>query len=65
MAWHDVPPWTAKRAESEELMQQVAEVVRRWHVRRISGNTAVEKVRELLEPLRVRVGQAHEPEIRS
>jgi hypothetical protein len=65
MAWHDVPPWTAKRAESEELMQQVAEVVRRWHVRRISGNTAVEKVRELLEPLRVRVGKAHEPEVQS
>ena len=66
MAWHDVPPWTAKRAAADEQMTQVAEIVRRWHVRRISSTTAVEKVRELLEPVRVRVGgQEHTPEVQT
>lgn len=66
MAWHDSPPWTTRKAEREEVMAEVAKVVQRWNVARISAVTAVEKIRELLEPVRVRVGnETHSPEVQS
>lgn len=66
MAWHDSPPWTRRKAEREETMHEVARIVQRWNVARISAVTAVEKIRELLEPVRVRVGtETHNPEVQS
>jgi hypothetical protein len=66
MAWHDTPPWRARQAEREETMAEVAKVVQKWNVARISAVTAVEKIRELLEPVRVRVGgDTHTPEVQS
>lgn len=65
MAWHDRSPWGSKRAEQTARMDEIAKVVRRFEQAAISATTAIEKIRDILEPRVVRVGNGHTPEVQS
>jgi hypothetical protein len=58
--------WRRQSAERSEQMVAIVEVCRKWNIGRISTPTAIEKIREVLEPVIVRVGgQTHTPEVQS
>ena len=60
------PDWRQESAERSERMVAITEIVRKWNVGRISTPTAMEKIREVLEPVVVRVGgQQHTPEVQT
>ena len=60
------PDWRQEAAERSERMVAICEICCRWNVGRISTPTAIEKVREVLEPVVVRVGGAqHKPEVQT
>lgn len=59
------PDFRAEAAERSERMQAIAEICRRWNIGRISTPMAIEKVREIVEPVIVRVGGQHTPEVQS
>jgi hypothetical protein len=61
MAWHDRRP----KLEQTKRMEQIAEIVQRFDRAAISAPTAIEKIRELLEPRIVKVGEGHTPEVKS
>jgi hypothetical protein len=65
MAWHDKSPWRTKRLEQTHRMEQIAEIVKRFERAAIAAPTAIEKIRELLEPRMVKVGNEHTPEVKS
>ena len=61
-----VPDFRHEAAERSERMEAIVEICRKWNVGRISTPTAIEKVREVLEPVVVRVGgPTHTPEVQS
>ena len=61
-----VPDFRHEAAERSERMEAICDVCRKWNVGRISTPTAIEKVREILEPVVVRVGgHTHTPEVQS
>lgn len=61
-----VPDFRHEAAERSERMTAIVDICRRWNVGRISTPTAIEKIREVLEPVVVRVGgQTHTPEVQS
>jgi hypothetical protein len=53
------------RLERTKRMEQIAEIVQRFERAAISAPTAIEKIRELLEPRIVKVGDGHTPEVKS
>ena len=60
------PDWRQESAERSERMLAIVEVCRKWNVGRISTPTAIEKIREVLEPVVVRVGgPTHTPEVQT
>lgn len=62
----DHPAWRPVAAEAAERMERIGELYRRWAAGRISTVVAEEKVREVFEPIVVRVGgPTHTPEVRS
>jgi hypothetical protein len=62
----DQPAWRPVAAEAAERMERIGELYRRWAAGRISTVVAEEKVREVFEPVVVRVGgPAHTPEVQS
>jgi hypothetical protein len=61
MAWHD----RRSKLEQTKRMEQIAEIVQRFDRAAISAPTAIEKIRELLEPRIVKVGEGHTPEVKS
>jgi hypothetical protein len=62
----DQPAWRPAAAESAERIQRIGELYRRWATGRISDVMFEEKVREVFEPVVVRVGgPAHTPEVQS
>jgi hypothetical protein len=62
----DHPAWRPVAAEAAERMARIGELYRRWAAGRISTVMAEEKVREVLEPVVVRVGApTHTPEVQS
>lgn len=65
MADDVAPDWRQESAERSERMEAISEIVRKWNVGRISTPTAIEKVREIVEPVIVRVGGQHKPEVQS
>lgn len=65
MAWHDRSPWANKRAEQTARMDEIAKVVRRFEQAAIAAPTAIEKIRDILEPRVVKVGKGHTPEVQS
>lgn len=60
------PDFRQEAAERSERMEAIVAIVQRWNVGRISSLMAIEKVREIVEPVVVRVGgQEHRPEVQS
>lgn len=60
-----VPDFRHEAAERSERMEAIVEVCRKWNIGRISTPMAIEKVREIVEPVIVRVGGQHTPEVQS
>ena len=62
----DHPAWRPVAAEASVRMERIGELYRRWAAGRISTVMAEEKVREVLEPVVVRVGgPTHTPEVQA
>jgi hypothetical protein len=53
------------KLEQTKRMEQIAEIVQRFDRAAISAPMAIEKIRELLEPRIVKVGEGHTPEVKS
>lgn len=65
MADEVAPDWRQEAAERSERMEAIVEICRKWNIGRISSPMAIEKVREIVEPVVVRVGGQHRPEVQS
>ena len=63
--WQHNTPWRLKRVEQNQVMDQIVEIVKRYEAAAISAPRAIGKVRELLEPRIVKVGDTHTPEVQS
>jgi hypothetical protein len=53
------------KLEQTKRMEQIAEIVKRFERAAIAAPTAIEKIREVLEPRMVKVGNEHTPEVKS
>ena len=60
------PDWTPHAAEQSERMEAIGRIYRRYADRKLRSWEAIEKVREILEPVVVRVGgPQHTPEVQT
>jgi hypothetical protein len=63
---YPAPDVRRESAERAEKMLAIGSIYRRWEEGAVSTPTAIEKVREILEPVVVRVGgPQHNPEVRT
>lgn len=61
----DEVAFSREAAEAAEQMAAIARIAERWKNHEHTSWLALEKIRELLTPTIVRVGQPHNPEVQS